>query len=232
VSADDETDYEGAYRELRLRVTDLLRDRPDVVLEQLAPATPGWRVRDIVAHLGGVCDDIANGNLDGVATERWTGAQVQQRRDWSFERVLEDWSEHAAVVEPMMNSIGLPMGQMVFDAWSHEQDVRGAIGEPGAREGPAADLSFRWFVATNRAAAPPAEGGPGALLLITDDGEYTLGAGEPVTTVRTSRYEFLRAVTGRRSRAQIRALETDGPELDGIIFFHEFFTPAATDIVE
>ena len=161
------TDYESAYRDVRLRVIDLLRDRPDDVLERIAPATPQWRVRDIVAHLGGVCDDIAHGNMDGVATDPWTQTQVQKRREWSFDRVLDDWSEHASVVEPMLNGIGQPIGQMVFDAWTHEQDVRGALGEPGAREGAAVDIAWDWFVATNGS------------------------AGARVATVRASRYELL-----------------------------------------
>jgi uncharacterized protein (TIGR03083 family) len=202
------TDYESTYRELRLRVTELLCDRPDDVLEQVAPATPEWRVRDIVAHLGGVCDDIAHGNMNGVATDRWTQAQVDKRRGWPFDQVLDDWSEHASVVEPMLNGIGQPIGQMVFDAWTHEQDVRGALGEPGARDGAAADIAWEWFVTTNGS------------------------VGERVATVRASRYELLRAITGRRSRAQVRALDVDGVELDSLLFVSDFFTPASNDIVE
>jgi uncharacterized protein (TIGR03083 family) len=202
------TDYESAYRELRLRVTDLLRDRPDDFLEQIAPATPAWRVRDVVAHLGGVCDDIAHGNMDGVASDPWTQAQVDKRRDWPFDQVLDDWSEHAATVEPMMNDIGLPMGQMVFDAWTHEQDVRGALGEPGARDGAAVDIAWEWLLASS----PELD--------------------KTVDSVRASRYELLRAVTGRRSRAQVHALDVDGVELDDLPAFSDFFTPAANDIVE
>jgi len=227
------TDYEGAYRELRLRVTQLLRDRPDPVVEQIAPATPEWRVRDVVAHLGGVCDDIAHGHLHGVATDPWTAAQVEKRRDWPFARVLDDWAENAAVVEPTMNDIGHPMGQMVFDAWTHEQDVRGALGEPGGRTGGAADIALQWLVATNQAMQPGgAAPRPGALRLILDGEETVLGDGDPVTTVRTSQFEFLRAFTGRRSRAQVRAFDTDGVALDDLIFFGDFFSPAARDIVE
>jgi uncharacterized protein (TIGR03083 family) len=223
------TDYETAYRELRLRVTDLMQDRPDEVVEHVVPATPAWRVRDVAAHLGGVCDDIAHGNLDGVATDAWTQAQVDKRRDWPFEQVLADWSEHASVVEPMMNGIGTPIGQMVFDAWTHEQDVRGALHEPGAREGAALDLAWEWFVQTHESVGAP-EGG--SIRVVSDVGEALLGSGEPVATVSASRYELLRAITGRRSRAQVRALDVDGADLDGVLFVSDFFRPAGSDIVE
>jgi uncharacterized protein (TIGR03083 family) len=202
------TDYESAYRDLRLRVTDLLHDRPDETLDQTAPATPAWRVRDVVAHLGGVCDDIAHGNMDGVATESWTQAQVDKRRDWPFDQVLADWSEHAGVVEPMLNGIGSPIGQLVFDAWTHEQDVRGALHEPGAREGPAVDIAWDWFIAESES------------------------VGARLTAVRASRYELLRGVTGRRSLAQMRALDENGAVLDGVLSMNGVFTPARSDIIE
>lgn len=226
------SDYAVAYSELRTRVTELLRDRPEDEVEQSAPATPGWRVRDITAHLGGVCDDIAHGNLAGVATNAWTQAQVDKRVEWPFARVLDDWNEQAAVVEPMMNDIGTPMGQMVFDAWTHEQDIRGALGEPGARECAAVDIAFDWWVAAGHEQLVT-DDTPGSFRLVTEHGEIVLGPGAPAVTLRTSRYEFLRALTGRRSRAQVQRLdaECDQP-LDELLFTTSFFTPAAHDLIE
>jgi uncharacterized protein (TIGR03083 family) len=226
------TDYEGAYRDVRVRVTELLRDRPAADVEQLAPATPEWRVRDVVAHLGGVCDDIAHGNMSGVATDAWTQAQVDKRRDWDFARVLDDWTEHATTVEPMLDDIGEPIGQMLFDAWTHEQDVRGALGEPGGRDCAAAEIALAWLVATNRAAADAGTDVGPSLALVLPEGTVVLGSGETRYTLRTTRFELLRAITGRRSVEQVRALDTDAPRLDELLFQTEFFAPARQDIVE
>jgi uncharacterized protein (TIGR03083 family) len=222
------TDYAAAYGELRQQMLVLLADRTDAELEKVAPATPQWRVRDVVAHLGGVCDDIANGNMDGVASDPWTQAQVDKRAEWPFPRVLDDWSEHAAVVEPLMNSFGQPIGQMIFDAWTHEQDVRGALDAPGGRDTPAMEISWAWLVETNQASATK----PGGLLVVTEAGSDLLGQGEPSATLRTTRFEFLRAVTGRRSRAQVRALDSDVVALDDMLFVSDFFRPANDDIIE
>jgi hypothetical protein len=157
------SDYEAAYRDVRVRVTELLLDHPD------------------------------------------------------------------AEIEPMLNEIGQPMGQLVFDAWSHEQDIRGPLGEPGGRDSTALEIAFAWFHEASAGAAP----GGVTLELVTDDGTYVIGAGEPDRTLRASRYEFLRTVTGRRSRAQVRALDCDGPPLDEIMFENDdVFTPAAHDVVE
>jgi uncharacterized protein (TIGR03083 family) len=223
------TDYETAYRDLRERVTELLGDRADTELEQIAPATPAWRVRDVVSHMAGVCDDITNGNMDGVASDAWTQAQVDKRADWRAAKILDDWTQHAAAIEPQMNAFGQPIGQMVFDAWTHEQDMRGALGVVGGRDSSAMEVSWEWFVQTNQAVAPTESG---ALLLVTEVGEVRLGGGEPVATVRTSRFEFLRAVTGRRSRAQLQHFDVDGPPLGDLIFGGDLFSPAGSDIVE
>jgi uncharacterized protein (TIGR03083 family) len=223
------SDYEAAYAELRERVTELLADRTAAELEQIAPATPTWRVRDVVSHMAGVCDDITNGNMAGVATDAWTQAQVDKRAGWQPTQILDDWAKHAAAVEPQMNAFGQPIGQMVFDAWTHEQDVRGALGVVGARDSSAMAVSWEWFVQTNQAVAPTE---PGALMLITEVGDVRLGGGDPVATVRTSRFEFLRAVTGRRSRAQLQDFDVDGPRLEDLLFVGDLFRPADLDILE
>jgi uncharacterized protein (TIGR03083 family) len=225
------SNYEGAYRDVRLRVTDLLRDRPEVEVEQIAPATPEWRIRDVAAHMGGVCDDIANGNMAGVATSAWTKAQVDKRHDWELRRVLDDWEEHAGTVEPMLNDIGQPIGQMVFDAWTHEQDIRGAFGEAGGRDSAALEIAFGWWVEAARA-QPLREGAPGALRLVTEQGTVEFGSGEPAFELRTTRFEFLRTLTGRRSREQIRALDYDGPPLEDVLYDNDVFSPARRDIIE
>lgn len=223
------SDYEAAYRDLRERVTELLADRTDAELEQVAPATPAWRVRDVVSHMAGVCDDITNGNMAGVATDAWTQAQVDKRAGWQPTQILDDWTKHAAAVEPQMNAFGQPIGQMVFDAWTHEQDMRGALGLVGGRDSSAMEISWEWFVQTNQANTPDESG---ALVLVTEIGEIRLGGDEPVATVRTSRFEILRAVTGRRSRAQLRGFEVDGRPLDDFVFLGDIFSPADRDIVE
>ncbi len=228
-------DYAGAYRGVREELTALLRDRPVDDFERVAPATPEWRVRDVVAHLAGVCDDVANGNMAGAPSDDWTAAQVDKRRDLAPDALLADWSTHATTVESFMNSIGAPIGQMVFDAWTHEQDIRGTVGAPGGRESEALEIAWVWFVESNQ--RPPAGVVPDMavppLLVETEAGEFRFGpAGEIGATVQASRFELLRAFTGRRSLAQIRALGAQGVALDQVLFANTFFTPSPVDIIE
>lgn len=48
------------------------------------------------------------------------------------------------------------------------------------------------------------------------------GDGEPGATVKTNRFEFFRAMSGRRSPDQIRAYEWDGDPEPYIPFFYPY----------
>ncbi|MBM3672043.1 MAG: maleylpyruvate isomerase family mycothiol-dependent enzyme [Actinobacteria bacterium] len=224
--------YADAYRGIRERVTALVQDRSDEDLDQRAPATPEWRVRDVLAHYAGVCDDIANGRLEGVGTDDWTDVQVQMRREWPVAKVLADWQEHAEAIAPQMQAFPeIAVGQMLFDAWTHEHDIRGALGEPGSRDSDATDVSFNWI--TDRLSERISADGKGTVVLETEAGEKQIGAGEPTTRLRADRFEVLRAATGRRSVAQLRAMDWDGPfEPEQLVVSTAIFTPPANDLLE
>ncbi|MSO79091.1 MAG: maleylpyruvate isomerase family mycothiol-dependent enzyme [Acidimicrobiia bacterium] len=227
-----EADYEGAYRELRERVTALVQASSEEDLDRTAPATPDWRVRDILGHLAGVCDDVSHGRLEGAGTDNWTDLQVIQRRDWSTDQVLADWTKHAAALEPQMAAFPpIAVGQMVSDAFTHEQDIRGALRAPGGSDSAALEIAFDW--STERLNDRMAANNEGTLVLKTEAGTKTLGAGDPVTHLRANRLEILRAATGRRSRAQLDALDRDGPfDPEALLLSATIFTPATTDLVE
>ena len=65
-------DHAAVYRAVRVRITALVCELPEETLDRVAPATPEWRVRDVVAHLAGSTADIVSGNLDDVASDEWT----------------------------------------------------------------------------------------------------------------------------------------------------------------
>jgi uncharacterized protein (TIGR03083 family) len=218
------TDYAQVYSDLRGRVIGLVGDLDDTGLQTVAPATPEWRVRDIVAHLSGITADIVAGNLDGVATDGWTGKQVGDRRDWPFDDVLAEWEEKGKAVEALMPDFPeVVVGQMITDAATHEHDVRGALGAPGARESEAADIGFRWGAAALDGSEP--------LRLETEVGPVSVGDGEPVATVRASRFELARSMTGRRSLDQMRAYGWDSEPRPARLVLG-IFTPRPTPLVE
>src|SRR5205814_115350 len=81
-------------------------------------------------------------------------------------------------------------------------------GRPGERDGAALDFAVQKVMAGLHRRLDAA--GAPALRLVAGNQEWTVGTGEPAATVSADGYEFLRAMIGRRSRAQIAALAWEG----------------------
>jgi uncharacterized protein (TIGR03083 family) len=229
VVSTEPSDCAAAYGELRLRVTDLVRAADPAALDAFASATPEWRVRDILAHMSGVNTDILNGNLNGVASDEWTAAHVETRRDWPIDDILAEWETNGSVVESNAAMLGSAAGQWVYDACTHEHDIRLALGAPGARDSGAVAIAFEWGTdmlarGLDRRAIP-------GLVVTTDRGSKAVGTGEPRTTVRIDAFDCIRAMTGRRSVAQMESYDWDGaPQAEHLVL--TFFTPRPADLAE
>lgn len=211
------TEVADHYRTARLRITELVLALDDDDVARAVPACPGWTVHDVVSHITGVADDAVNGRMDGVATDPWTAAQVDRGRGMSTQDLLARWTEQAAVLE----SFPLPP-QAVIDLTTHEQDIRGAVDQPGARD--TAEIQYAFELVAQRAV----EVVPG--LRVETDGA-TWGPEDAQCTLRGDRYDLFRAMMGRRSLTQLRALDWGG-EPPAAIEEVVVFGPAPADIVE
>jgi uncharacterized protein (TIGR03083 family) len=226
---DGEIDYAASYCALRGRVIALIQSATDEQLNTHAPATPEWRTRDVLAHMTGVTTDVLTGNLDGVGTDPWTKVQVDARRDRPVADLLAEWEKNGPQIDPMIASFGVVAGQFLTDSVTHEHDIRGALDTPGARDSDGLAIGFAWLgyrVGEMRDAAEV-----GALRVETEVGPYTFGSGEPSETCATSRFDFVRASTGRRSVEQIAAWDWDG-ELRPDLLVMPIFVPRPDPLVE
>ena len=224
-----DVDYAVIYRSVRLRVADLVRNLPADVLVHDVPATPAWRVRDVVAHLAGGAADVLAGNLDDVASVAWTQAQVDARIDVPLVEVLEEWDRCSASVEPMIQDFPPIMRMMLLtDAVTHEHDIHGAIGTEGDRASEAVAFAFH---GVSRAIGAQ-RGAGGALRIVHEGGDAVVGDGEPTGTVRTSRFEIVRAGVGRRSYEQIGAWDWDGETFVESFVLGRFSPPRPDPLVE
>src|SRR3954453_8842675 len=229
VVSTDPSDCAAAYRELRARVSELVGNADPAALAALAPATPEWRVRDILAHVSGVNTDIVNGNLKGVASDEWTAAHVATRRAWPVDDILGEWETNGSAVEANAPMLGSAAGQWLYDACTHEHDIRNALALPGARDSDAVAIAFEWGT-DMLALGLDGRRAPG-LVVETGHGSKAVGTGAPPTTVRIDQFELIRAMTGRRSVAQMESYHWDGtPDVEHLVL--GIFTPRATDFVE
>ena len=221
------------------------------------PACPGWSVHDLLSHLTGNCADVMSGNIAGVASSAWTGAQVAERRERPTEAVLDEWSELAPPYSAMVDDFPGRFGAMaVSDITVHEHDLRGALGRPGERDAEEVILSTDFLVTL--ILHPSARlSGIGPLEIRAGERDWVIGSGEPVTgtfaqwldavladarpddrptpvaSVVTDPFELFRAASGRRSEKQIRTFDWSadpGPYMG--LFASGPFSIATEDIEE
>ncbi|MEV8376536.1 maleylpyruvate isomerase N-terminal domain-containing protein [Kribbella sp. NPDC056861] len=191
------------YAASRARLTEAGLSFSPETLAGRVPACPDWTVHNLLSHLAGVAADFVSGNLDGVPRPPWTAVQVDARRSTPISGVLDEWATTGPTLEKLILS-GETSHPLIcnpyVDAGTHEADLHGAtgIGRP-PRELWLATLDWIFPV------TEPNEDAPGLLSVVTPDGTYQVGAGEPVAEVRTDSYELFRAAFGRRSPAQLRA---------------------------
>lgn len=219
----------AVYADTRRRLADFVRTLAPARLGTAVPACPGWTVHGVVAHLAGLAADVATGRLIGFPSDEWTAGQVTARAGRSVDELLAEWDEHAPAVEAgIAGQAGVV--SLVVDVATHDHDVRAALGEPAAEESAGFDYALQAFV-MGMGYRLKKRGLP-ALQLRAGDQEWTLGEGEPAATVTAPAAELSRAVSGRRSAAQVRALAWDGDPEPYVPLFGPFGGLPAADIVE
>lgn len=222
-------DVGDAYAGCRARIAGLTADLDAAGAGAPVPTCPAWTVHDIVAHVAGVVDDALNGRLDGVATDPWTAAQVEARRDRSIPEMLAEWDAQAPGFEALLDQIGDPGRQAVTDVVTHEHDIRTALGAPGSRDSDAVGIGLGfaayWLVSS--------AGERGVGLRIEPDGADPVGPDDATAVLGGDRFTLLRAATGRRSVDQLRELRWQGDREAALAAFtFGPFTPAPGPIAE
>jgi uncharacterized protein (TIGR03083 family) len=215
------------YREGRERFIDVVRGADPT---RRVAACPKWTVKDVLAHVAGIPADILAGKVEGVATEPWTQAQVDARSSRSIDGICREWEETGPQIDAIVDTFGPTGAQLLFDLTTHELDVRAAVGAPFPDDLEVYDVALD-FVMTNLVRAAVAE--RGSLRIVAGDRTWTAGAGDPRATLTTTKRELIRAIAGRRSGAQIAAMDWEGdptPFLDA--FASGPFTFPTSDIIE
>ena len=212
------------YRTTRLRLTAFLdAERPPDELP--VPATPGWTVHDVVAHVAGVAHGVASGErLTAGPTEEWTAGHVARGRNISTADLLAEWERTSQAVEALLATTAiLPL---VLDAAAHEFDIRGAVGDTGARDCPVVHIGAAVMLKGLDAPRP--------LIVETEQREVRVGPpGETEQPDRlvTTDFEAFRWRLGRRSRRQLAAMRWSSDPAPFLACLC-IFGPARSDVVE
>jgi uncharacterized protein (TIGR03083 family) len=210
------------YQETRERITALVTGVDDAALSTAVAACPGWTVRDVVAHLAAIAEDWVGGRLTGPPTDDETAAQIARYGAQDMAEILLAWATASAQLDRMAENQGVepPLG----DVTSHEHDIRGALGAPGALDSAAVWYSSDRLLTNLRTPVP--------LRVTVEDAQYRSGPDDLAEIrLRTTRFDALRWRTGRRSHAQLAAMDWSDdptPVLDHLCLFG----PADADLAE
>ena len=168
------------------RIAGLLRELPADAGDLAVPTVPGATLRDVLAHLADIRQAPLTLPVAGAADHGTTLGELLV----DYEKVAQIGSDSdlAAV--------------LITDAAMCEQDLRTALGTPGARDCLAVkvaldELSGRFSDRVISADLPP-------LRVTVEQWGTIAGAGHAISCVVADRFEFVRAMAGRRSAAEIR----------------------------
>ncbi len=213
------------YDDVRRDISELVTSLEERELQSRAPATADWSIRDIVAHLTGVAEGALAGNFpreffaafgqpDAVdKLNSWTSDHVAVRKNEALETILEEWEKHAAALMPLLEGEAPVSPEfppfadrtLVTDAGVHQQDIYGALGLERGRDSAPVKVGSSGYAAIMDIRMR--EAGADPLLLDAGEKQWTVGGDAPAGSVRATRFEFFRALSGRRSPEQIRAYE-------------------------
>ena len=202
---------------IRGRVTELVAGVGAVGVEAPVPTCPGWRVRDVIGHLVGNVEDAAPGRLTGPPSQSVTAEQVKRHHDDDIDNLLTAWERLAPPFEAMI-SAGV-LWPAAIDLVSHEHDIRHALDRPGARDDPVVGLVAELMAA----------GLADRVEVVVHGAPHR--ARPLIPQLRVSSFELLRLAMGRRTVAQVAALDWSGDPTD-VLSGLFVFGPATEPIVE
>jgi hypothetical protein len=140
------------------------------------------------------------------------------------EDLLAEWERSSPPVEAMLAKAAI--WPVVLDAAAHEHDIRGAVGDTGARDCPVVHIGAAVMLKGLNVPRP--------LIVETEQREVRVGptgdADDPDRLI-TSDFEAFRWRLGRRSRQQLAAMRWSAdpaPYVDSLCIFG----PAQRDLVE
>jgi len=215
-------DVAAVYLDTYHRFAELGAELTEAELATPVEACPGWSAKDTIGHVTGVAVDLVSG-AGQVAAPDSTERQVQERRYQPMGAVLDEWAGAVGPLTDLLRAAGSGLTAVGIDLWSHEQDVRNAVGKPGGRDAPGLWLTLKSAVAADQkvqaAGLPPMQ-------LITGEKTWYLGAREGGEVfLNLDPYEAARMLMGRRTYDEIAAYPWVGDPTRYLPLIHQFTVP-------
>jgi uncharacterized protein (TIGR03083 family) len=189
------------YPEVRRSVRALLTGCPGTHGRRV-PACPEWTVTELLGHLTAIAERVLvrHGGTPPPAPAS----------PWAVPALLDRWDDVGAELDRLL-AAGAGSGEvMLMDAYTHELDLRAALGVPPPAEHVAWAPSFEVLV-RGFAGSVAARGLPALRIRTTAGTEWTAGPGRPTASLTAPAHDLHRALAGRRSLAQLAELDWSAP---------------------
>lgn len=234
----------AAFREVRLALSEQLREADERAWAAPIPIRPEWTVKDTVAMLAGFAKALVEGAWREDYSDSWSDPSIRKRlmnalngliflrRDGSGPDVLAEWEAYAVRLERMMDGDEpFPEGIHPFAGWTYlwavvqnSHNIWAALNvESKVRDSEATQMVLEsavyWLDMRLQATGAP------ALRIRAGDREWVVGDGIPQATVTAPAFELFRALSGRRSLDQIRNFAWDGDPEPYLKVFSPFEAP-------
>ena len=218
------TSVADAYLDTYQRLTALAGGLTEAELASPVRACPGWSAQDTLAHLTGVAVDLVAGE-GRVAAPDSTARHVSDRADDSQEAVLDEWAAVVDQLADLLAAAGSGLTAVAIDIWTHEQDIRNAIGKPGGRDAPGLQLTLKAAISADQRIQ---QAGLAPVHLVTGEKTWFLGNGaRDGADVRLDLdpYEAARMLMGRRTYEEMAAYPWVGDPTPYLPMLHQFTVP-------
>lgn len=195
------TDFSAAYAATRDELVEQLRTLTPEQAATMVPACPGWSAKDVVAHVAGLVADLLAGKRPPIGEPEMTARQVAERADLSLGEVCDEWQNNAAGIRELMTEIPMLGMGLTADLTVHQGDIAEVVSAISPPPSAAVSVSCQRYVPLLQERV--AERSDIALNVTLDGHMWEASAGATVVSLTGTRVDFVRALTGRRTRAEV-----------------------------
>ena len=188
-------DYSAIWARTRGRVIELLGSVSEDAADTPVPTVPGATIRDVIAHLVGTATASPE---TGAHTPPDAG---QADRSRTLRELLDHAKSALEKVDEVVRANPTAAAFYITDAAMCEHDLRTALDRPGARDDDSVKVALDEL--SGRFSDRVAANGLPALRVTVEQWGTIIGDGRAVRCVVADRFEFVRAMSGRRSAAEI-----------------------------
>ena len=190
----------AVWDETRDRITALLQDFPEDCADAAVPTVPGTTIRDALAHLVNTSTRAVD-DPGGVRRGPLSLPPSVDDGRAALAELLDAWEKASELIGATFGEDPDLASVLITYAAMFEHDLRTALGVPDARDDIAVkvaldELSGRFSDRVASAQLPP-------LRVTVEQWGTIVGDGCAISCVVADRFEFVRAMSGRRSAAEI-----------------------------